>query len=325
MCCSLHSVRPVIDHLMNTKGKRLRPLVCLASGMCFGPATDATIDVASAVELVHMASLVHDDVIDRASMRRGVRTVNSVWGNHVAVLLGDMMLSNALGLVARYAACGVLSSISSAVARMCESEMAQANSRFDPEVTEEEYMKRIEGKTAALLEASCVSGALVSGAAQEQARCLARFGRLMGLAFQVTDDLLDFIADPDDLGKPTCQDLRQGIITLPAVYLLSHPAHGRYIREAISTRTLGKKMRRIGTLLDRSGALEMARNKVRALLDEAARHLEQIGECAAKHALRSCLDMIQARMDMRLSEKQFVLSLDPTSSPEKPAQRAHQT
>jgi heptaprenyl diphosphate synthase len=211
-------------HLIRAGGKRLRPqLVILCSGID-DPACQPLIDIAAAAELIHTASLIHDDILDQTDTRRGVPTVNHLWGNHTAVLAGDLLFATAFGLLARSRCSGALCVMTAAIRDMCQAEIEQKEALFQFSVTEDMYLSRIEKKTASLLAACCSAGALAGGLAPEAADSLAAYGRNLGLCFQITDDLLDFTGDSNTLGKPSGSDLVQGILTLPVIYLLNNMA-----------------------------------------------------------------------------------------------------
>ena len=303
------SVQTVMDHLWSARGKRLRPLLCIASAMCFGDVTDAVLDVACAIELVHAASLVHDDIIDGSRLRRGIPTVNALWGGRIAVLTGDVLLARALTILTPYATVGVMETVSRAVSRMCESEIEQEQSAFDTGVSEEQYLRRIEGKTAALLEAACLVGASVSGAPAILLQHCGHFGRSLGIAFQIADDILDFTGDSGDLGKPVCSDLRQGIVTLPAIYLLADCKRGSYLVETIMRRLVGKRIRRILRDLVDTGALARSAERGIVQLDSAREHLSNLPGAGARVALGAALGLIEDRLWGKERERQVLLSL----------------
>ncbi len=203
-------------------GKRLRPLlVILCSGLA-DPSHQALIDMAAATELIHTASLIHDDILDQAATRRGTATINYLQGNHTAVLVGDFLFATAFGLLTRTGYPEAMALMTGAIQAMCQGEIDQKEDVFQFSVTENRYLDRIEKKTAALLAACCGAGALTGGAAPEDVASLMAYGRYLGLCFQITDDLLDFTGDSTDMGKPSGTDLAQGILTLPAIYLLQN-------------------------------------------------------------------------------------------------------
>ncbi|MGD0153708.1 MAG: polyprenyl synthetase family protein [Thermacetogeniaceae bacterium] len=203
-------------------GKRLRPLlVILCSGLA-DPSHQPLIDMAAAAELIHTASLIHDDILDQATTRRGATTINHLQGNHTAVLAGDFLFAAAFDLLTCTGRPEALALMTEAIRAMCQAEIEQKEAVFQFSVTESRYLGRIEKKTAALLAACCGAGALAGGAAPEEVASLMAFGRNLGLCFQITDDLLDFTGDSATLGKPAGSDLAQGILTLPVIYLLQY-------------------------------------------------------------------------------------------------------
>jgi heptaprenyl diphosphate synthase len=211
-------------HLIRAGGKRLRPLLVILCSGIEDPACQPLIDIATAAELIHTASLIHDDILDRSDTRRGVPTVNHLWGNHTAVLAGDLLFATAFGLLARGHCPGALAAMTAAIRDMCQAEIEQKEAVFQFSVTEDMYLSRIEKKTASLLAACCSAGALAGGLGPEAADSLAAYGRDLGLCYQITDDLLDFTGDSNTLGKPSDSDLVQGILTLPVIYLFNNMA-----------------------------------------------------------------------------------------------------
>jgi heptaprenyl diphosphate synthase len=209
-------------HVIQAGGKRLRPLLVILCSGIDDPAYQPLIDLAAAAELIHTASLIHDDIIDQAVTRRDVPTLNHLQGNHTAVLAGDFLFATAFGLLERSHCPGVLTLMTDAIRDMCQGEIEQKDALFQFSVTEEMYLGRIEKKTASLLAACCSAGALVGGLAPDAVTSLAAYGRNLGLCFQITDDLLDFTGDSNTLGKPAGSDLAQGIMTLPVIYLLNN-------------------------------------------------------------------------------------------------------
>lgn len=223
-------------HLILAGGKRLRPLLVI---LCGGPEPDRepVIDVAVAAELIHTASLIHDDILDRADLRRGVPTINAVWGNHAAVLAGDYLFATAFGLLSGEQTRGAMALMTEAVREMCEGEMEETESLFQTSLTEEAYLAHIEKKTASLLAACCGAGALAGGLSPETAAALVAFGRNLGLAYQIMDDLLDFCSDDLTLGKPANSDLTLGILTLPVIYLLQEGSRRAAVEEILAGRS----------------------------------------------------------------------------------------
>jgi octaprenyl-diphosphate synthase len=198
----------LIEHLRHYRGKRLRPALLLLTAKACGKVTDAHHTLAAAVEMIHTATLVHDDVLDEAELRRHLPTVNAGWGNKVSILLGDMLFTHAFHLTSTVdrRACEL---IGAATNRVCAGELRQVTERGNLELTEADYFAIIDGKTAALTECCGRLGALYAGAAEEIAMRLANYGRNLGLAFQIADDLLDLVGREDTAGKTLGTDLAQ--------------------------------------------------------------------------------------------------------------------
>ena len=235
----------VASHLAEAGGKRVRPALTLCAAYA---ATDATgsarpeaVTGAVAVELVHLGSLYHDDVIDEAETRRGVPSVNARWSNIVAILAGDFLLARASALAASLGA-DVAGLLADTIGELCRGQVLELQHLFDVGRTEEGYASAIEGKTASLFAASCRIGGMVTGAAQPDLDALTRYGHHLGMCFQVVDDVLDITATDDALGKPSGQDLVEGVYTLPVIYalagsdalrtLLAQPLDGDRLAEA---------------------------------------------------------------------------------------------
>jgi heptaprenyl diphosphate synthase len=211
----------VATHLIGAGGKRLRPLLALCAGYAGGtrPASEEVVTGAVAVELVHLGSLYHDDVIDEASTRRGVESVNARWSNIVAILAGDYLLARASSLAASLGV-EVAGILAATIGELCKGQVLELQKLFDVDRDETAYFGSISGKTASLMASSCRIGALVGGLPREAVETLTVFGRHVGLAFQIVDDVLDLTASEEDLGKPSGLDLAEGIYTLPVIYAL---------------------------------------------------------------------------------------------------------
>lgn len=216
----------VAFHLLEAGGKRVRPaLVLLSAGACGGNVCDPNvIDLAAAAELVHMGSLVHDDVVDETRERRGVPTAGGKWGNKISVLGGDFLVAKAFLLLAGIGKPEVIQVLSSTAVRMTESEVLQAECEGDVHGWSANYWRIIKGKTAAFTAACCECGAILAQACPETRAAIAAFGEDFGLAFQISDDLLDILGDPAETGKDVGTDLTQGKFTLPVLLALQHAA-----------------------------------------------------------------------------------------------------
>jgi len=201
-------------------GKRLRPILVMLSGKFYDYQIERLLPQATAVELMHLATLVHDDTIDNSSMRWGRETINSLWGTETAVLLGDYLFAKAGQLTATTKNLRVIKRLSETLMIISSGEIAQAKGAFNPKQSHEQYMQRISSKTASLFSLSTESGAILSDAPEEAITSLREYGHNLGVAFQVVDDVLDFTGTEEEMGKPVGSDLSQGTLTLPAMLLI---------------------------------------------------------------------------------------------------------
>ncbi|NLB88380.1 MAG: heptaprenyl diphosphate synthase [Syntrophomonadaceae bacterium] len=222
-------------HLINAGGKRLRPAFALLAARLFNKDINNAIPMAVALELVHMATLVHDDVIDNSVTRRGTITVKKGWGNRVSIYAGNYILARSLSIVAGYNRRDLLDIMADTSMKIVEGEIIQMQSSFNVNTGLKNYLRRIERKTALLISVSCQLGALVSDAPEKYVYDLQRYGYYLGMAFQVTDDILDLIADEEILGKPIGSDIRQGVITLPALYAMHNSKHAKELKVALAS------------------------------------------------------------------------------------------
>jgi len=208
------------DHVLDSGGKRMRPaLLLLAAELC-GYTGPRRIHVAAAVELLHTATLLHDDVVDLSELRRGRPSANALWGNRRAVLVGDYFYARASSLIVEDGDLDILWIFADTIRSMAEGELLQLQRSFDPSVTEAHYFQVIERKSAVLLSVACESGSILGGVTRAERRRLAEYGRELGLAFQLRDDALDYEDREADLGKRPYDDLREGKVTLPLLLAL---------------------------------------------------------------------------------------------------------
>ena len=210
----------IMTYIVKRKGKQVRPMFVFYCAKLFGGVTDATYRGASLVELLHTATLVHDDVVDDSDERRGFFSINALWKNKIAVLVGDYLLSKGLLLAIRNKDFKLLEIVSTAVEQMSEGELLQIEKARNLNLSEEIYYDIIRKKTASLIASCCAMGAASAGANEEQIEQMRLFGECIGIAFQIKDDLLDY--SDDDIGKPTGIDLKEKKLTLPIIYTINH-------------------------------------------------------------------------------------------------------
>lgn len=291
-----HEAQEVALHLVKSGGKRVRPMMALLAARLFGEDVSSAIPVAVAGEMIHMATLVHDDVIDEASTRRGNPTVNSVWNGHVSVLAGDALLAKALVILVDKTEPRIVRIMADMIYHMCAGEIAQHASMFDTGQTEETYFNRIEKKTALFFAACCEAGALVNGASEEEAKALRLFGRHIGMAFQVVDDLLDVTASKEVLGKPVGSDLASGVLTLPIIHMLSHPGMDGWVREVLSHPPLDQEsIDRILSLVRTNGTLDYTQSVAGSFIDQAKEELAKVPSGPINDMLASIADLVIER------------------------------
>lgn len=256
-------------------GKRLRPRLFLLAYRCLAPAAPSPgiYRLATALELLHLATLVHDDILDEASMRRAQPSLNAAYGNRAAVLVGDFFFSQFLQ-VAAPAGARALTLLAATIAAMVEGELEQARHRFDFNLTQDEYYGIIEKKTAALLAAACELGALTARARARERRALRRFGHNLGCAFQVQDDILDYTGDARVVGKPHGADLVQGVITLPLIYVLRTSPRSAQLKDLLRAQPLGPaQLSAIQEEVHLGGGIAYARAQAAEFLERAVKEL----------------------------------------------------
>src|SRR5215467_8426484 len=211
-------------HVLGSSGKRLRTALTLLSGKLNTYLFNKLLPLSVAFEMVHLATLIHDDIVDNAAMRRGSPTVNSIWGNNIAILLGDYYFAKTAGLIADINDNRIDRLFSDTVATVCEGTIMEMMTAGRLDLTIEKYFEKIRHKTACLIAACCQGGAIVSNASDEQIALLHTYGMNLGIAFQIIDDILDYTEDQSTIGKPAGNDLRQGMVTLPLIYALQKPS-----------------------------------------------------------------------------------------------------
>jgi len=286
----------LVRHVLATPGKMVRPaLVCLAA-QASGGAGDARLWIAGAVELIHVASLIHDDIIDASDVRRGAATVNAQWGNQIAVLLGDYLFAKAFDLLSRARDPHVSLAMAAASVEMSQAEILQIKYGDEPHEEEDVYFQIIRGKTAHLFSAACRAGGLAAGN-PVAADALGTYGLEWGMAFQITDDALDLTSREEELGKPIHSDIRGGKVTLPVIRVLrtaSPPDRGRLLALLGSAQRDGQ-MEEVAQLLGRYHAVEYALEVAGAFSRRAADALRAIPDGSAKDSLLRLAEFVVVR------------------------------
>ena len=287
-----------LEHIRQRAGKRMRPMLILLMAKNFGTVTHVTQNAAVGLELLHTASLVHDDVVDESEERRGQASVNATYDNKVAVLVGDYILSTALLHVARTHSEEIVTYLAELGRTLSDGEILQLSNVGRRDISEQVYYDVIKQKTAALFEACCGIGALSAGADGEHIRLAKQFGQNLGVIFQIRDDIFDYYDSPQ-IGKPTGNDMAEGKLTLPVIYALN--STGDAAMRALALKVKGHEARpeeiaRLVAFAKEKGGIEYAEQRMAELHEQAVRILDSIAaEGAVKTALRAYLDFVIAR------------------------------
>ncbi len=287
----------IARHLLQTEGKWIRAALTLFCAGACGKKGTPVHQVAVAVELVHLATLIHDDVIDQAPMRRGIQSIAGGWGNSVSVLLGDFLFSKAFKLLLASESIPAQKLLTQATGQMCLGEIKQLRFSTEANFSESGYLEMIENKTASLMGAACAAGAEFSELDKPEIQRFHEFGHALGMAFQITDDVLDYTAATDTLGKEKCGDLRNGKVTLPLIHLYEHNKEAKTI--VSNSDSVEEKSQWLLQAMKENGSIEYAHaagerygNKARACLD----HLKDYtGESDCLDSLYQIIDFILKR------------------------------
>lgn len=284
-------------HLFGSPGKMLRPtLVFLAARFGPGARSRVIVDLAESLELVHTASLVHDDIVDRADVRRNVPTVNAVWNDDVALIVGDYLFAKAYALAAVLPKPEVIAMVAQTVFALCDGELTEVASAPGMP-SEAQYLDRIELKTASLYAACCQGAALLADADPDHVAALGAYGTNIGLSFQITDDVLDLIGGSEALGKEVGRDLAEGMPTLPMIYAVegADGDGGELARRILATDKDRSELRDLIATIRASGGIERARSRAQAFHDAAVAALDRLPDRAERDALREIADFILSR------------------------------
>ncbi|MBV2134898.1 polyprenyl synthetase family protein [Pseudomonas sp. MAP12] len=289
-------VAKIGDYIVSAGGKRLRPLLVLLAGNALGQRGERLNLLAATIEFLHTSTLLHDDVVDKSSLRRGRSTANALWGNAPSVLVGDFLYARSFEMMVELGSLPVMQVISQATRVIAEGEVLQLSKVRDASTTEEIYMEVIRGKTAMLFEASTHSAALLSGASAAQAEALRTYGDALGIAFQLVDDLLDYRGDAATLGKNVGDDLAEGKPTLPLIYAMREgtPEQAALVRKAIQQGGI-EDLEGILAAVEASGALDYTAQLARDYAARAIACLEALPPSEYREALVALTEFAVAR------------------------------
>ncbi len=283
-------------YIVDAGGKRLRPMLVLLAGGANGKLTQQHITLAAVIEFIHTATLLHDDVVDVSTLRRGRPTANAEWGNASSVLVGDFLYTRAFQLLVRLGNMEVMALLADVTNTIAEGEVLQLTKAGDPNTSEEDYFKVIKNKTAVLFAAATAGGAILSGASEEQVETYYQYGLNLGLAFQLVDDTLDYQGNPEEMGKNIGDDLNEGKPTLPLIYLMKHGTQEQktLTKSAISNKS-SEHIEQIITATQSSGAIDYAHNKAQQLSDLAIAQLQGFTETPHSKALNRLAKLSTSR------------------------------
>jgi octaprenyl-diphosphate synthase len=296
--CKRPLIAEINHYLHDSGGKRLRPALLLLSAHHCGAPAETAIRLGVVVELIHVATLVHDDIIDRADLRRGRPSVNARWGNDVTVLFGDWLYMTAFWIALQERKFEILDILIDVTRRMVEGELIQLERKHRLDITESEYLEICRHKTAYLFSSCAQLGAVAAEQPRELAERMASFGCALGMASQLTDDLLDFTADESVLGKPVLKDLEEGNVTLPFIEMMKRAPEEdrRFLQSMVQERRYTpENMRRVMRLVRVTGALQFAQSEAERYAAEASHHLEDLPETPYLKVLRTLPNVIVHR------------------------------
>ena len=265
-------IREVVRHIVKSGGKRIRPILVILSARLCGVRDDQPIPHAAIIEFIHTATLLHDDVVDNAKTRRGRLTANTIWGNEASVLVGDFLFTKSFDLMVQIQNAEVLKVMSNATTSLAEGEIMELLRTSDIDTTENDYYEVIDNKTAVLLSAACEIGAVLGGVDPQKRSALREFGHHLGMAFQLKDDLLDYVSTDSTLGKNAGIDFKEGKVTLPLIHALKNATPGEHetILAALEKRRTSKKdFQKVKSIIEKYGGLEYTSNVSKEHIDKA--------------------------------------------------------
>ena len=292
---SLHSdvklINTIIRYISRKKGKQLRPRLCLLSAKLCGEPTENTYRAAALIEMIHVATLIHDDVVDDADIRRGWPSVNRVWKNKLSILVGDFMFSKALTNMIHLKDFDALDILSSTAQRLSQGEIQQIEKAIRKNMTEEVYYQMVSDKTASLFSAACKLGVMTVTEDNDKREALAKFGEKFGLVFQIKDDLLDITGNVEGLGKPAGFDLKKNILTLPLIHLFEKldSSDSKRVTRQLRNHVKKSELKEIRMLIENHGGIQFAEKQIERLSKEAQDELNIFPDSVYKDALLAAL------------------------------------
>lgn len=291
-------IKEIVNHIIRSGGKRVRPILIILTARLCGYKGEKHIPYAAIIEFIHTATLLHDDVVDNAQTRRGSSTANTVWGNEPSVLVGDFLFSKSFELMAHNGNEEIMKIMSEATTSLAEGEILELLKTCDADTTEEEYFEIIKNKTASLFSAACEVGAILGKVNQEKRAALRDFGYNLGMAFQLTDDVLDYVSYDAVLGKRVGTDLKEGKVTLPLIHVMksSTEKEKTYINAVLNKASVtAQDFTRVGKIIKKYNGVEYTVNTTRQFVENAKLNLQAFRPSAHKESLITLADYILAR------------------------------
>ena len=292
---TIPELEPLLNHVLSHGGKRVRPAMTLLSSNFFPQEPENAVNMATGVELLHLATLIHDDTVDNADLRRGNASVSSRWGKQVAVLFGDCLFAASAVLVCDTGNLRVVRRFAETIMELASGEIIEFFNTFNPKQEMDRYYDRIYRKTATLFCTAAESGAVLSGATEEQVQALRDYGYNIGMAFQIVDDLLDIQGNEAEMGKPVGNDLLQGVLTLPTILLLERYPNNNPIADLFKDREDTAKVGQTLDMINNSTILADCFAIVRQYCDQANRSLETLPKCDCRDSLETLADYVRER------------------------------
>lgn len=291
-------ISEVSAYLFQKRGKRIRPALLVLCSKLFGYQGKEHILLSAVIETIHTASIIHDDIIDKSTMRRGKKSVHAKWGPNITVLLGDYLYIKSIGLALKSKFNQIIGILADISARMIEGELIEYYMSGNLEMSEQDYLDIVSKKTASLFSGSCQIGGIIGNASKKEELSLAEYGTNLGMSFQIIDDLLDYTGNEKDLGKPILSDLKEGRITLPLVYTMNNDGkvNRRRIKDILSNRNLEQESQEeILNILKSNGALDYTYEKAKEFSEESKEVISQLPKSIHREALSLFSDFILTR------------------------------
>lgn len=291
-------IRKVGEYVLSSGGKRVRPALLLLAARLCGYTGDKAVPLASVVEFIHTATLLHDDVVDSATLRRGIASANTLWGNEASVLVGDFLFSKSFSLMVGVGSLDILRILSDATTIIAEGEVMQLLCTGEIDLTEEQYINVVRSKTAILMSAACEAGAVLGAVSAQQQQALADFGMDLGIAFQMMDDTLDYIATEEEFGKSIGHDLEEGKITLPLIHTLRLcTADERAAIEAVIDKDEMSldEFRHISGLVKQYGGITYTTDAAKRYISSCIAHLDRFEAGLVRDAMSQLAEYVVTR------------------------------